>query len=129
MKAKEQFFRRVVFNVVARNQDDHTKNIAFLMDKKGQWSLAPAYDLCFSYNPQGAWTSSHQMTIGGKADGFTTTDLMDLAAGVKLGRKAASIVDEVIQSVSTWRSLAEEEGLCEPMIEEVARHQRLQLPV
>ena len=60
----------LVFNVVARNQDDHTKNIAFLMDADGQWSLSPAFDLTYAYNPDGAWTSRHQMTLNGKRDGI-----------------------------------------------------------
>jgi serine/threonine-protein kinase HipA len=69
MAAIEEQFRRMAFNIVARNQDDHVKNIAFLMNKEGQWSLAPAFDLTYSYNPSGAWTARHQMTLNGKRDG------------------------------------------------------------
>jgi serine/threonine-protein kinase HipA len=69
-----EMFTRMVFNVVARNQDDHVKNIAFLMDQNGQWSLSPAFDMTYSYQPQGPWTSSHQMTINGKRDHFTLDD-------------------------------------------------------
>ena len=71
MRAVEQQFRRMVFNIVIRNQDDHVKNIAFLMDKAGRWSLSPAYDMTYSYNPTGAWTATHQMTMNGKRETFT----------------------------------------------------------
>ena len=64
----------MTFNIVARNQDDHVKNIAFLMDKAGHWSLAPAFDVTYSYNPSGSWTATHQMTMNGKRDGFTLAD-------------------------------------------------------
>ncbi|WP_309384763.1 HipA domain-containing protein [Cerasicoccus frondis] len=72
--AVEAQYRRMLFNVVARNQDDHVKNIAFLMNKAGQWSLSPAFDVIYSYNPSGAWTSAHQMSINGKRDDFTLAD-------------------------------------------------------
>jgi len=67
----EEQFRRMAFNIVARNQDDHVKNIAFLMDQEGSWSLAPAFDMTYSYNPSGPWTAQHQMTLNDKRDGFT----------------------------------------------------------
>ena len=76
----QEMFRRIVFNVVVRNQDDHTKNISFLMDSSGQWSLSPAYDMGFAYNPLGAWTATHQMSINGKFDNITRADLLSLAA-------------------------------------------------
>ncbi|MCP4574761.1 MAG: HipA domain-containing protein, partial [Deltaproteobacteria bacterium] len=69
-------YRRMVFNVVARNQDDHTKNIAFLMDRQGRWKLSPAFDVIYSHNPAGKWTNQHQMSINGKRDHFTTADLI-----------------------------------------------------
>ena len=84
----EEQFRRMVFNIVARNQDDHVKNIAFLMDKQGEWRLAPAFDMTYSYNPSGAWTATHQMTLNGKRDGFTLADFeaRAKAAVMKRGR-------------------------------------------
>ena len=87
-KTLEQQFRRAVFNVIGRNQDDHTKNIAFLMDKKGNWSLSPAFDTTYSYNPQGEWTYRHQMSINGKRDKFIMDDLYALAvrADIKKGK-------------------------------------------
>ncbi len=99
----EQLFRRAVFNVVGRNQDDHTKNISFLMNKKGDWSLAPAYDMTYAYNPSGLWTKSHQMSISGKQDNFIREDLLELAkkADVKKS-KAHEIIDRTIEVFSNW---------------------------
>ncbi|MCB1733442.1 MAG: HipA domain-containing protein, partial [Halieaceae bacterium] len=74
MRDIEQQFRRMVFNIVVRNQDDHVKNIAFLMDKQGNWSLSPAFDMTYSFNPNGAWTATHQMTMNGKREHFTLDD-------------------------------------------------------
>lgn len=107
MAALEEQFRRAVFNIVARNQDDHVKNIAFLMDKAGQWRLSPAYDVTYSYNPDGAWTSQHQMSLNGKRDGFTMGDLEACAktAGLKRGR-AKALHDQVQQAVTRWPDFA-----------------------
>ena len=112
MQAIEEQFRRMVFNVVARNQDDHVKNIAFLMDKAGNWSLSPAFDMTWSFNPAGNWTASHQMTLNGKRDGFTLDDFRDCAktASMKRGR-AEAIVGEVREVVSQWRTYAEDAGV------------------
>ncbi|MGY6555495.1 MAG: type II toxin-antitoxin system HipA family toxin [Wenzhouxiangella sp.] len=108
-EAIEQFFRRMVFNIVARNQDDHVKNIAFLMDRRGQWSLAPAYDVTWSYNPTGDWTSAHQMTLNGKRDGFTLSDFEACAEVALLKRgEARRIIQEVKRVVSRWRDYADE---------------------
>ena len=103
MAAIEEQFRRMAFNVVARNQDDHVKNIAFLMDKEGRWSLAPAFDLTYSYNPAGTWTASHQMTMNGKRDGFLREDFAACArtAAMKRGR-AEAIVEQVFAAVARW---------------------------
>ncbi len=112
MLAIEQQFRRMAFNIVARNQDDHVKNIAFLMDKSGEWSLSPAFDMTYSYNPAGAWTASHQMTMNGKRDHFTLEDFNACAkaASMKRGR-AAKIVAEVQATVSRWKDYAEQAGV------------------
>ena len=114
MQAIEQLFRRMAFNIVARNQDDHVKNIAFLMDKSGEWSLSPAFDMTYSFNPSGAWTASHQMTMNGKREGFTLEDFNACAkkASMKRGR-AAKIVAEVQATVSKWRTFAERAGVPE----------------
>lgn len=109
MAATLEQFRRMVFNIVARNQDDHVKNIAFLMDRSGNWSLSPAFDMTYSYQPSGKWTSSHQMTLNGKRDGFTLADFKACArsASMKRGR-AETIVEEVRDVVARWRDYADE---------------------
>lgn len=101
MAAIEEQFRRMAFNIVARNQDDHVKNIAFLMDKAGRWSLAPAYDMTWSRNPAGTWTAPHQMSMHGKRDGFTLDDFRACAksASMKRGR-AETILREVTAIVA-----------------------------
>lgn len=112
MQAIEQLFLRMVFNIVARNQDDRVKNIAFLMNKAGEWSLSPAFDMTYSFNPAGAWTPSHQITMNGKRDHFTLEDFNACAktASMKRGR-AAKIVAEVQATVSKWGSFAEKVGV------------------
>ena len=108
----EQLFRRMVFNIVARNQDDHVKNIAFLMDRQGQWSLAPAYDVIWSYNPSGEWTAAHQMTLNGKRDSFTLSDFEACAEVALLKRgEARRIIHEVQKVVCRWRDYADEVGV------------------
>ncbi len=107
MDAVEEQFRRMVFNIVGRNQDDHVKNIAFLMDKEGHWSLAPAFDMTYSYNPSGAWTSTHQMTLNGKRDGFTMSDFRAAAKSSNMKRgRAEAIVKEVVSVVKGWPEFA-----------------------
>jgi len=108
MQAIEEQFRRMVFNIIARNQDDHVKNIAFLMDKSGNWSLSPAFDVTFSFNPTGSWTASHQMTLNGKRENFVLDDFKACAkmAVMKRGR-AEAIIQEVQQTVSNWKAYAE----------------------
>ena len=76
----QEMFRRMVFNTVLRNQDDHTKNISFLMGADGRWRLSPAYDMGFAYNPSGSWTRTHQMSINGKYDDLTRKVLLACAA-------------------------------------------------
>ena len=90
--AADQQFRRMVFNVVGRNQDDHVKNIAFLMDRSGRWELSPAFDVAYSYNPSGEWTAHHQMSLAGKVSDFTVEDLRQVAevAHLKRGQPSGS---------------------------------------
>lgn len=107
--AIEELYRRAVFNIVYRNQDDHTKNISFLMDKSGAWHLSPAYDVCYSYNPNGAWTSTHQMSFNGKRDDFTADDLVEVAKviGIKTSRRK-EILNRIRESLTQWKQFAEE---------------------
>jgi serine/threonine-protein kinase HipA len=125
----EQQFRRMVFNVVARNQDDHVKNIAFLMDREGAWSLAPAYDVIWAWEPGNLWLDSHQMSINGKRDGFTVADLRAVGdlGGLKRGR-AEAILAEVSAAVARWREIAEEAGIEEATATRIASSHRLDLP-
>ena len=101
----EEMFRRMVFNVVARNQDDHTKNISFLMDKNGIWRLSPAYDVSWSYNPKGMWTSQHQMSINNKWTDITMDDLLTIASAMSI-KKPRVIIEKVIDVVAHWPDYA-----------------------
>lgn len=114
----QQMFRRMVFNVIIRNQDDHTKNISFLMDKNGKWSLSPAYDISFSYNPQGQWTNMHQMSVNGKFDNIKRDDLLECARKNDI-RNANTIIDEISESVHTWAAIARNCGVPEGMIKDI----------
>ncbi len=108
--AFKEFYRRMVFNIIARNQDDHTKNISFLMDKRGQWRLSPAYDITHC-NGQG-WTRQHQMTVNGKQDNFTLDDLIATARHGDLSRSTAlGIINEVLNAVKQWPTFASQAGV------------------
>jgi serine/threonine-protein kinase HipA len=126
MRAREQQFRRMIFNVLARNQDDHVKNIAFLMDQMGAWSLSPAFDVTYAHNPAGLWTSRHQMTINGKAEDFTRADFEAVAqaAGLKRGRPQA-ILGEVMDAVKEWPRYAKTAGVRAPQRDAISRTLRL----
>jgi len=129
MDALEELFRRMLFNLVARNQDDHVKNIAFLMDRRGQWSLAPAFDVTYSYNPSGAWTSRHQMSVNGKRDGFTREDVRACARSASLKRgRADAMLDEVSAAVRRWSEFADAAKLPRDSQEQIRRAHRLELP-
>ena len=108
--AAQEMFRRMVFNVVVRNQDDHTKNISFLMGEDGIWRLSPAYDMGYAYNPKGGWTATHQMSINGKFDDITRQDLMTFAHQNNI-KDAAMIIDEISEVASQWPDLAAECGV------------------
>jgi serine/threonine-protein kinase HipA len=124
--ALEQLVRRMVFNVVARNQDDHTKNIAFLMNRDGRWSLAPAFDMTYSFNPDGDWTSRHQMRVNDKRDGFSREDLVAAAAAADLRpRKANAVIDETLDAVRQWATFAEKAGVPDEWAKRIAATHRL----
>jgi serine/threonine-protein kinase HipA len=129
MAAVEEQFRRMVFNIVARNQDDHVKHIAFLMNKEGAWSLAPAFDLTYSYNPSGSWTATHQMTLNGKRDGFTLADFKACAkaALMKQGR-AATIIAKVQAAVQRWPEFAAQARLADEWRDTIQKTHRLSFP-
>ena len=128
IQASVELFRRMVFNIVARNQDDHVKNTAFLMDRQGTWSLAPAFDVTYSYQPGGqSFTANHQMTLGGKRDGFTMDDFTTCGkiAMLKQG-EARRIVDAIQSVVSHWREYAEKDRVLPSQRDKIQRVLRLE---
>jgi serine/threonine-protein kinase HipA len=107
----EQAWLRCAFNMAAVNCDDHTKNLAFIMDETGQWHLAPAYDVCFSHNPApGKWTRQHQMLVGGKAWGVSAGDLLDLARAFDI-RRPADLLEGIIDAIARWPYFADQAGV------------------
>jgi serine/threonine-protein kinase HipA len=123
--ALEEAFRRAVFNIVAVNQDDHVKNLAFLMDRDGNWRLAPAYDLTFARG--GGYTRQHQMTLGGKADGFEREDLLRLGADIGLRKRGADVLDRVLDAVADWPRFAGHAGVPAEDSRRVATAHRVRL--
>lgn len=104
----EQFFRRMVFNVIARNQDDHVKNISFLMNKKGVWSLSPAYDVTYAYNPNNFWLKNHQMSINSKLNNFKKEDIIACAQFMNISKaKIEKIITDVQNSILKWEEFAQ----------------------
>lgn len=128
MGAVEQQVRRAAFNVVARNQDDHVKNIAFLMDRSGAWRLSPAYDIAYACNADGRWTREHQLSLSGKRSGFERDDLLRFATASGLRRAAARrVVDEVASAVADWPRFGADAGVPPEDIRRIARMHRLEL--
>ncbi len=121
-----QQYRRMIFNVIARNQDDHTKNIAFLMNKDGKWSLSPAFDIIYSHNPAGKWTNQHQMSINGKRNHFQLSDLIAVGESISLPRPG-EIINEILDVVLNWSTFARTAGLNEEKISAIGRYHRLNL--
>jgi len=120
----EQQYRRVLFNVIARNHDDHVKNFSFLMNKEGKWQISPAYDITYQYKAGGTWTNVHQSSINGKFDNFTRNDLLSLGKtfGIK---KANHILEEVITAVSQWSKIAAEIDIPKKEIESISNNLRV----
>lgn len=103
----EQLYRRMVFNVVARNQDDHTKNFSFLMDATGRWRLAPAYDIAYAFDPANRWLAAHQLSVNGKRADINRQDLLTVAHNMNI-KKPADIIDAVVDAVAAWPEFAKE---------------------
>jgi len=112
----EQLFRRMVFNVIARNQDDHTKNISFLMNRQGRWKLAPAYDVTYAYNPENRWIFQHQMAVNGKRSDISRNDFIIVAKNMNI-KKFNDIIDEVASAVEKWEMFAQQANVPERQIE------------
>ncbi|MEZ4722166.1 MAG: type II toxin-antitoxin system HipA family toxin [Flavobacteriales bacterium] len=116
----EELFRRMVFNVMAKNRDDHTKNIAFLMDRQGKWSLAPAYDVTFAFDPMNKWMSVHQLSVNGKREHITTEDFLMVAKAMNI-KKAHKIIDQVSGAVFSWNEFANAAEIPENQASEMQR--------
>ncbi|HAS6320711.1 TPA: type II toxin-antitoxin system HipA family toxin [Vibrio vulnificus] len=129
----EQLFKRMTFNIIARNHDNHSKNFAFMLKqdrlKKDKWTLAPAYDLAYSYKPGSKWVNSHWMSLNGKRDNFTRSDFYSLEklSPIFNKRKIDDIIDTTIEHVSTWRQLAEEWDVPKTLIDEIQENLRLDI--
>jgi len=127
-KDMDQQILRAFFNVIGRNCDDHVKNIAFLMNRKGEWRLSPAFDISYAWNPSGEWTSRHQMSVNGKRDGFALEDLLALAKAADIKRaRAKQMIDRVIEVVRNWPDFAGEAGVSEERIKQIQTVQRTNL--
>jgi len=124
----EQQVLRAIFNVVGRNHDDHVKNIAFLMNRRGEWRLSPAFDVSYAYDPKGYWTSQHQMSINGKRDLISKQDIISLAklAGIKTNR-ALEMLARVITTMRSWPEVAGNVGIAEDRIRKIQGAHRLSL--
>lgn len=114
----EQMFRRMVFNVLATNYDDHTKNFSFILKKDEQWRLAPAYDLCFSFNPTNHWVSNQTLSVNGKRTGITKDDLMTLARDNNI-KKGSRIIDDINSVIILWKKYAEQAGVRNDLKEKI----------
>ena len=122
----EQMYRRMIFNVLARNHDDHTKNHSFLMQKNGKWSFAPAYDLCYSYSPSGKWTNQHQLSLNGKRDGFSIQDLLQVAEKQNI-KNAKEIIGQILNIISQWNKYAKKYNVKTEFINIIQKNLRLKI--
>lgn len=127
LQEQKQIYRRMVFNVVARNHDDHTKNTAFFVDDDFNWRLAPGYDIAYSYKPGSPWVNSHQMSINGKRDNFTRHDLLQVATLITRfsEHQANTVINDIMAQVKRWPEIADEVGVFAPLRDEVKRNLRL----
>jgi len=116
----EEFYKRMVFNVIARNQDDHTKNISFLMEKDKGWKLAPAYDITYAYDPGNKWLRAHQLSINGKREDISRKDLLQVAKTMNV-KKPTEIIEHVLDSVNKWPRLAKKAGVLDEQIKEIKK--------
>ena len=127
-KDTDQQVLRAIFNVVGRNCDDHVKNIAFLMDRRGEWRLSPAFDISYAWNLSGEWTSRHQMSVNGKRDGFDREDLLALAKAADIKKaRAEQMVQRVIEAVRRWPDFAGETGVNDEQVKKIQASQRISL--
>ena len=119
---------RAIFNVVGRNCDDHVKNIAFLMNRRGEWRLSPGFDISYAWNPSGDWTSQHQMSVNGKRDGFEREDLLALAKAADIKKaRADQMIQHVIEVVRRWPDFAVEAGVNDDQVKKIQASHRISL--
>ena len=116
----EQLYRRMVFNVMARNCDDHTKNFAFIMDKTGKWKLAPAFDVCHAFRPGSTWVSQHSLSINGKRKDINRNDLLQVARKMNI-KKADTIIDQVHAAVGKWNEFANQTNVQKDLREAISK--------
>jgi len=118
-----QQYRRMLFNIITRNQDDHTKNISFLMSKDGKWTLSPAYDVTYSHKPGGQWTNQHQMSVNGKRDHFSKEELINTGKSISIS-KPEDIIDEVTMATDKWIEFAKKAGVDKEVSLEIKKQHR-----
>ena len=116
----EQLYRRMVFNVMARNCDDHTKNFSFIMDKTGKWKLAPAFDVCHAFRPGSSWVSQHSLSINGKRMNISRNDLLQVAKKMNI-KKADAIIDQVHAAVKKWNEFADQTNVKKELKEAISK--------
>ena len=127
-KDMDQQALRAIFNVVGRNCDDHVKNIAFLMNRRGEWRLSPAFDISYAWNPSGEWTSQHQMSVNGRRDGFERDDLLALAKAADIKKaRAEQMIQRVIEVVRRWPDFAGEAGVNDEHVKKIQESHRTNL--
>jgi serine/threonine-protein kinase HipA len=115
----EQMFRRMVFNVMATNYDDHTKNFSFRLKENSKWELSPAYDVCYSYDPNNVWVSQHTLSINGKHKAIKKADLMKIAADTNI-KKAEKIIEEIQTVVCNWKNYAAKAKVSDALSKSIA---------
>lgn len=126
--AEGEIFRRAVFNIIGRNQDDHSKNTGFLMDRRGRWRLSPAFDLTYAYDPDGRWTKNHQCWLNGKNSEFTAADLLKFGSFCNLSEKRSrEILEQAGDAFAEFPALADRFDLNPELKSTVMKNQRLSL--
>jgi serine/threonine-protein kinase HipA len=114
----EQMYRRMVFNVLSKNCDDHTKNFSFKLEKGGEWELSPAYDICYAYDPKSIWVSQHALSINGKRKAHQLEDFLTIAKSMNI-KKGKSLVEEIANVVGKWEEFANEAGVSKDLMRRV----------
>jgi serine/threonine-protein kinase HipA len=120
----EQMFRRMVFNVIAQNCDDHTKNFSFRLKQGGKWELAPAYDLCYAYNPESRWVTQHSLSVNGKRKNISRDDLLAVEKTIKT-KKANEIIKEINDTVKQWKNFADEVKVYPALRDKIGRELKM----